>query len=58
MKGGSLKKAKYNKPLYETSNSYTVVCSLVWRDNPRTLASGLTSGQVDKPMYNYFILHA
>ena len=37
------------------SNSYTMGCPPVRRDNPRALASGLSYVQVDNPWYNYFI---
>ena len=39
----------------EISNSYTMGCPPVRRDNPRALASGLSYVQVDNPWYNYFI---
>ena len=35
-------------------NSYTKVCPLVGGDNPRALASGLSTVQADKSWYNYF----
>ena len=48
----------YGHPLFilgYTSNSYTMGCRPVRRDNPLALASGLSYVQVNNPWYNYFI---
>ena len=41
--------------LINLSNNYTMGCPPVRGDNPRALASGLSSVQVDNQWYNYFI---